>query len=108
MDATDLDIIIFFTKLNGQMEALIISLVMRVLKKIIKILIFIFIWRMNVGTDINDESICLIDSATTHKFCYQWTLKEECYELMVVHWFDTLTHMIDTHMIHDSLCKYLY
>ena len=40
---------------------------------------------MNVGTDINDESICLIDSATTHKFCYQWTLKEECYELMVVH-----------------------
>jgi len=43
MDATDLDIIIFFTKLNGQMEALIISLVMRVLKKIIKILIFIFI-----------------------------------------------------------------
>jgi len=32
----------------------------------------------------------------------------ECYELMVVHWFDTITHMIDTHMIHYSLCKYVY
>ena len=37
----------------------------------------------------------------------QWTPKGEYYELMVVHWFDTITHMIDTHMIHYSLCKYL-
>jgi len=27
---------------------------------------------------------------------------------MIVHLFDTFTHMIDTHMIHYSLCKYLY
>ena len=31
-----------------------------------------------------------------------------CYELTIVHWFDIFTHMIDTHMIHYSLCKYLY
>jgi len=33
-------------------------------------------------------------------FFYQWTLQGECYELMIVHWFDTFAHMIDTHMIH--------
>jgi len=27
---------------------------------------------------------------------------------MVVHLFDTITHMIDTHMIHYSLYKYFY
>jgi len=40
---------------------------------IIKILIFIFIGRMKVGTSTNDEDICLIDSATIHTLSYQWT-----------------------------------
>jgi len=47
----------------------------------------------------------------TKPFSYQWTPKGECYELMVVHWFDTVTHMINminTHMIYYFLCKYLY
>ena len=29
-----------------------------------------------------------------HIVLYQWTLKGECYELMIVHLFDTFTHMI--------------
>ena len=48
MDATRLDIIIFFVKPNGQMEALIISLVMRVLKNDYKN-IDIYIYRKNEG-----------------------------------------------------------
>jgi len=46
------------------MKALITLLVMRVLKK--SHMIFMFIWRMNVGTNTNDEDMCLIDSTTTY------------------------------------------
>ena len=39
---------------------------------------------------------------------YQWTPEGECYELMVVLWFITINHMIDSHIIHYSLCNILY
>jgi len=57
-------LVLLFSLLN-QMEAFITSLVIRVLKKIL-ILIFMFIWRMNVDISTNDEDMCLINSATTY------------------------------------------
>jgi len=61
MDATHLDIIIFFTNPNWSIDHLIGY---DSVKKII--LIFTFIWRTYVGISINDEDMCLIDSATTY------------------------------------------
>ena len=57
-------LVLLFSLLN-QMEAFITSLVIRVLNNI-HILIFLFIWRMNVDISTNDEDMCLINSATTY------------------------------------------
>jgi len=76
MDVTHLDIVIFFVKPNWSIDHLIGN--ENIKKKAFLILIFMFIWRMNVGTSTNDEDICLIDSATTYtilksnKFSIVW------------------------------------
>ena len=63
MDATHLDIIIFFAKSNGSIDHLIGY---ESVEKKKLILIFMFIWKMNVGTNTNDEDMCLIHSVTSH------------------------------------------
>jgi len=54
-------LLIFFAKPNGSIDHLIGY---ESVKKNL-ILIFKFIWKTSVGTSINDENMCLIDSATT-------------------------------------------
>jgi len=55
MDATHLDIIIFFVKPNGSMNHLIGY--ESVKRKDFLMLIFMFIWRINVETNTNDEDM---------------------------------------------------
>ena len=62
IDATLLDISIFFVKPNGSIDYLI---GWESVKKNL-ILIFTFIWRTNVDTSTNDEDVCPLDSATTY------------------------------------------